>query len=80
MTADATWTWGDEVPMGPLPTCCICRKQSDGAQPPWPGAQAVDGGSLYVCGTHYDEWLRSAWHAKHGKLRRRHDAKGEVAG
>lgn len=38
------------------PTCAACRKESDGAKPVMVAALGPEG---WLCGTHYDEWLRS---------------------
>ncbi|SRR6266702_409542 len=45
---------GSETELNPLPlaTCDVCRKQSDGAK-----SVTV---KAFLCGTHYDAWLRSA--------------------
>lgn len=40
-----------------LPACAACRKKSDGAQRVYIGDKQSEGA---LCGTHYDEWLRSS--------------------
>lgn len=38
-----------------FPTCAACRKKSDGAKRVMPMLREEG----WLCGTHYDEWLRS---------------------
>lgn len=52
------WGDGDVVPVK-HPPCCVCRKESDAARQPWVGARAPSGALLYLCGTHFDEWLQA---------------------